>query len=175
MARRDPAIGQGQIRAAVTLAVLPDLLHLIPIALWALAGDGPWSAVASYAVATPSEQPWLPDRTRHWSHHLHCAAHSAAVAAAASLALGWWRWWRVPLAGWGSHIVIDVFTHSNDFYPSPVFYPFSTWGFDGVAWPTPWFMALNYTALFVAALYWVRYPPRTAPSRPSNGDLGSRY
>ena len=47
--------------------------------------------------------------------------HSAVIAGALTLAA--WRWrraWLIPLAGWWSHIVIDVFTHSADFYPVPV-------------------------------------------------------
>jgi hypothetical protein len=62
---------------------------------------------------------------------------------------GFW----LPLAGWWGHIVVDVFTHSADFYPVPVLYPFSYAGFDGIAWNTPWFMVLNYTALAIAAAY----------------------
>jgi len=43
--------------------------------------------------------------------------------------------------------VIDVFTHSADYYPSPVLYPITQRGFDGLAWNTPWFLALNYFVL----------------------------
>lgn len=59
--------------------------------------------------------------------------------------------------GWWSHILIDVFTHSADFYPSPVFYPVTYWRFDGLAWNTPWFMVANCMALaIVALLVWHR-------------------
>jgi hypothetical protein len=84
--------------------------------------------------------------------------HSALVAAAVTALL--WVWLRrlwLPLLGWWSHIVIDVFTHSADFYPSPVFYPITYWGFDGIAWNQPWFMALNYAALLgVGVWLWRR-------------------
>jgi len=74
-----------------------------------------------------------------------------------------WRWLLVPLAGWWSHIVIDVFTHSSEYYPSPVLYPITDRGFDGIAWPTPWFMALNYAALGIAGLWlWRRSRLREA-------------
>jgi membrane-bound metal-dependent hydrolase YbcI (DUF457 family) len=49
--------------------------------------------------------------------------------------------------GWWSHIVIDVFTHSAEFYPVPLLYPLAYSGFDGLAWNTPWFMALTYPAI----------------------------
>jgi hypothetical protein len=32
----------------------------------------------------------------------------------------------LPLLGWWSHIVIDVFTHSADYYAVPVLYPFTS-------------------------------------------------
>jgi membrane-bound metal-dependent hydrolase YbcI (DUF457 family) len=88
--------------------------------------------------------------------------HSAPIAAAATL-LSWLalrRLW-IPLLGWWSHIVIDVFTHSAAFYPVPVLYPFTYRGFDGLAWNTPWFLAVNYAAIAVVAagLWFTR--PRT--------------
>jgi hypothetical protein len=53
--------------------------------------------------------------------------------------------------------VIDVFTHSADFYPSPVLYPITQRGFDGIAWNTPWFVVVNYTALVAVGVWlWVR-------------------
>jgi membrane-bound metal-dependent hydrolase YbcI (DUF457 family) len=91
--------------------------------------------------------------------------HSAVIAALVT-ALAWRRrgafWW--PLAGWWSHIVIDVFSHSADFYPSPVLYPFTQRGFDGLAWNTPGFMAANYAAL-AACTTWL-WLTRPASSRP---------
>ena len=86
-------------------------------------------------------------------HTIHCIAHSAVIAAGVTLLL--WAWRRalwLPLLGWWSHIVIDVFTHSADYYASPVLYPFTERGFDGIAWITPWFMALNYLALATAGI-----------------------
>jgi hypothetical protein len=84
--------------------------------------------------------------------------HSALVAGVVT-AISWvWlgRFW-MPLLGWWSHILIDVFTHSADFYPSPVFYPVTYWGFDGLAWNTPWFMVVNYLAMLIfAAIVWRR-------------------
>jgi hypothetical protein len=52
----------------------------------------------------------------------------------------------------GSHIVIDVFTHSADFYPTPVLYPLSDRTIDGLAWNRPELMIANYVAL--AIVWW---------------------
>ncbi|MEO8280684.1 MAG: hypothetical protein ABI564_13390, partial [Ideonella sp.] len=51
-----------------------------------------------------------------------------------------------------------VFTHSAQYDESPVFYPFTYRGFDGIAWNTPWFVAANYLALAAAGLWvWIRF------------------
>jgi hypothetical protein len=159
-AARHWPVSASQARAAVALAALPDIGHLVPIALWGLLGDGTWQALRGYAFAMPGAEPWLPAGVQAWSRTLHCVMHSAIVASIVTmLAWFWWRWVLVPLAGWWSHIVIDVFTHSSDYYPSPVLYPITERGFDGIAWPTPWFMALNYAALAGVAIWLWRSRP----------------
>ena len=99
--------------AALVLAALPDVMHLLPIAAWWALGEGSLAAVRGYALASPGQEPWLPTIVELWSHHLHCVMHSAPVAALVT-ALAWAvrRVFWLPLLGWWSHIVIDVFTHS---------------------------------------------------------------
>lgn len=145
--RRRP-LPRGTAMIALALAAVPDVIHLLPLAGWWLFGDGSFAALRAYAVAVPGQEPVLPQLVELLSHHLHCVMHSAPIAAATTLAL--WAVRRtlwMPLLGWWSHIVIDVFTHSADYYAVPVLYPFSYRGFDGIAWITPWFMVLNYAAL----------------------------
>lgn len=141
----------------VALAALPDTLHLLPIAGWWLFGDGTFAALRAYAIAMPGQEPPLPVAVQLLSYHLHCIAHSAVAAAVATLLL--WVVLRslwLPLLGWWSHIVIDVFTHSADYYPVPVLYPITDRGFDWLAWNTPWFLVANYTALSLVGLWLVR-------------------
>ena len=47
------------------------------------------------------------------------------------------------------------FAHSRDFYPVPVFYPFTKWGFDGWAWNTPRFFIANYLAICMGSFFLV--------------------
>lgn len=154
LARRRWAVPTRTLIATVVMATLPDVFHLLPIAGWWIFGDGSVQALWAYAIAVPSQVPALPSLVERWSQHLHCVAHSAIVAGAVSILL--WTARRslwIPLLGWWSHIIIDVFTHSADFYPSPVLYPFTERGFDGMAWNTPWFMLLNYTALAATGIW----------------------
>ena len=165
VAHRHRALSRGTVAAAIGLAALPDLLHLAPLIAWWLIGDGTFAALRAYAVAVPGNEPGMPAWVQLGSHHLHCAMHSAPVAGMVTLAL--WRIRRtvvIPLLGWWSHIVIDVFTHSADFYPVAVLYPFTYRGFDGIAWNTPWFMALNYGALAVVGA-WLASRRRPAQGR----------
>jgi hypothetical protein len=159
--RRRP-LSRGTVAVALVLAALPDVMHLLPIAAWWALGDGSFAAVRGYALASPGQEPWLPPIVELWSHHLHCVMHSAPVAAiVTALAWGVRRAFWLPLLGWWSHIAIDVFTHSADYYAVPVLYPFTERGFDGIAWTTPWFMVLNYAALVLVGTWLLvrRRPP----------------
>ncbi len=171
LARRRWPIGNKTAALTVALAVAPDVPHLLPIAGWWLFGGGTWAALTDYSTAMPGQEPLMPPWVQSLSHHLHCIAHSAVIAAVVSLLL--WRWRRslwLPLAGWWSHIVIDVFTHSADYYAVPVLYPITMRGFDGVAWNTPWFMALNYLGL-AAVWLWLW---RSGPGRPQDSARAGR-
>ena len=147
-ASRRIRISRASAVAIVTLAVLPDVLSTLPLVGWMIAGDGTLAALSAYTFALPGQEPQLPPLVQLLAHHLHCIMHSAVLAGLVTLLL--WlpkrRLW-IPLAGWWSHIVIDVLTHSAAFYAVPVLYPFTERGFDGIAWNQPWFQALNYTLL----------------------------
>ena len=150
--RRHRPIAPGTAAATVALAALPDVVQMLPILAWWALGDGSWAALQAYAVALPGQEPALPAMVLTLSQHLHCMLHSAVVAAGVSwLVCGLLRAGWLPLLGWWSHIVIDVFTHSADYYPVPVLYPFSERGFDGIAWNQPWMLVLNYAAITAAA------------------------
>lgn len=139
----------------IVLAAMPDALHALFVGAWALSQG---SAVdwLVYATASPGGEPPFPDWVAQGAHHLHCIAHSIPVAASiTALTIALSRHFWLPLLGWWSHIAIDVFTHSAEFYPVPVFYPFTDWAFDGIAWNTPWFLVANYAVLIVFWL-WLR-------------------
>jgi len=159
LARRHWSISPRTAALTVAMAVMPDIPHLIPVVGWSVFGDGSAASVLDYAIAVAGQLPAAPKDVDSWSHNLHCVVHSAVVAGAiTSMSLFWKRGFWIPLAGWWSHIVIDVFTHSIDYFPSPVLYPFTREGFDGIAWNTPWFLLVNYGVL--AATYLVLYSTR---------------
>lgn len=166
LARRHWEISPRTAAVTVAMAVMPDIPHLLPILGWSVFGDGSAAALRDYAMAIVGQIPPAPRNVDSWSHNLHCITHSAVIAGLVTL-LSWW-WLRslwLPLLGWWSHIVIDIFTHAVDYFPSPVLYPFTRDGFDGVAWNTPWFMAVNYGAL-AATYLWLWWLRRTARAHP---------
>jgi LexA-binding, inner membrane-associated putative hydrolase len=155
LASRRTSISPRTVSLTVGLAVVPDLLHLLPIFGWLIVGDGSFAVLRAYAVAVPGQEPALPPLVHLWSHHLHCITHSAVLASAVTL-LSWaaLRSLWIPLLGWWSHIVLDLFTHSADYYPVQVLYPLSNYTFNGLAWNTPWFLQLNYV-LLGGAIVWL--------------------
>lgn len=164
-AARRFALSQKTIVVTIVLAALPDVPQFLPLLAWSLFGQGPWAALWAHATSLPGQEPVLPALVGITSHHLHCIAHSAVIAAVVTVLLWCARrslWF--PLLGWWSHILIDVFTHSAGFYRSPVLYPLTYRGFDGVAWNEPWFMALNYAALALVGAWW-RSCARSSPPR----------
>jgi len=60
--------------------------------------------------------------------------------------------WFWPLTAWAIHILIDIPTHSLRYFPTPFLWPISNYVFNGISWATPWFLALNYSALLIVFL-----------------------
>jgi hypothetical protein len=63
------------------------------------------------------------------------------------------------MMGWLIHILIDIPSHSYQFYPTPIFWPVSEWKFNGISWANGWFMTINYSLLLIAyaaAVYYER-------------------
>lgn len=151
-------------------ALLPDIFHAIPVSIWALLGTGnPWDAVLAYALATPGSEPPMPTWVVESSQVVHCSLHSAILAGFVSLLVrrGTNIQLRYLLLGWWSHILIDTFTHSADYYPVRTFYPLSEWSFDGWAWNSPAFIATNYLLLGLVyfRICFSRRPPWKSPGR----------
>ena len=132
---------------------MPDLVALVPVIAWTLTSSSTFDAVVAYVTATPGREPAMAAWARLAEHHIHCSAHSVVVLILATAAC--WRWLpRVApaLLGWWMHLLLDVPTHSREYYAVTVFYPLTEWSFDGIAWTTPWVLAVNYAALAAAYL-----------------------
>ena len=86
---------------------------------------------------------------------LYNLSHSAIIFAVIfALVYIAFRRVRLEMLGWLFHIVIDIPTHSYKFYPTPVLWPINGWEFNGVSWSTPWFMAVNISAIILVSLFY---------------------
>lgn len=97
------------------------------------------------------------------SQALYHGSHSLIVFAAAFLLI-WvaFRYFRARgisqgfvfgMWGWGLHILMDIPTHSVQFYPTPMLWPLSDWRFNGISWGNPWFMGANIVLLILVFRY----------------------
>lgn len=65
---------------------------------------------------------------------------------------------RIPweISAWALHILIDIPTHSTQFYSTPFLWPVSDVKVNGISWGTPWFLALNYLIILLIYILFLR-------------------
>lgn len=79
---------------------------------------------------------------------LYGLSHSAVVFLAAFGIRAWLLRRPSPeMGGWLLHILLDIPTHSQSFYPTPFLWPVSDLTADGISWTEPWMLAANYGAI----------------------------
>lgn len=122
---------------AVLFGLMPDTLS--------------WGIYAAYRITKTGffGRPVLhqiPD----WAFMLYNITHSLIIAAAVILII-FIILRRVPLYifAWPIAIIMDIFTHSRNFLPTPFLWPISSWRFDGIRWGTWQFMAVNWACIVV--------------------------
>ncbi|MFC1452074.1 hypothetical protein ACFLSJ_01865 [Verrucomicrobiota bacterium] len=122
---------------AFLFGLLPDILSM-------------WVPFAVHVVAGP---PGI------FFHHfgggwlvVYRVVHSLVAAAAVSCTvLVLRRRLFVPSLAWSLHVVLDAISHGEGKWQTLLFYPFSSWGIDGIGWwHTPW-LFITYWAVLPAA------------------------
>jgi hypothetical protein len=83
---------------------------------------------------------------------LYNLTHSLLVFAAVFGLVWLLRGRPLPEMGaWGLHLAMDIFTHSEAFFPTPFLWPVSNTHFDGLPWADPLIYVPN--VLLLAVLY----------------------
>lgn len=79
-------------------------------------------------------------------------SHSLVIFATAT-AIVWIALGRpyIPIIGWGAHILIDIPTHSINFFPPNYLFPLHTPLVNGFSWANPYFMLFN--MIFLLFIY----------------------
>ena len=86
---------------------------------------------------------------------LYDISHSLVIFIIAFLLV--WAIRKEPLwemLAWGFHIVMDIFTHSDAFFPTPFLWPVSDVHVNGMSWGQPLIFFPNVTLLAVVYAYW---------------------
>jgi hypothetical protein len=58
-----------------------------------------------------------------------------------------------PMLAWPFHILLDFFTHSVKFFPTPIFWPLFDYKFDGIPWSNPYIWFLNIFCIILVFIY----------------------
>lgn len=125
--------------------VAPDFLSFgifTGMTLLGLASGPDWSSGPPSMHAIPQ-----------YVHILYDITHSLVVFLAVFFAV-WLLKQRpfIPMLAWGLHILVDIPTHSTDFFPTPFLWPiFHDMYVDGIPWSHPSIFIPN--ILFLAMLY----------------------
>lgn len=146
--------------------IFPDLFAFTLPFIWVgiefISGGVSWSQIPRPQEGEP---PVFLNSTRifNLASSLYNVSHSLFIFTGSFL-LAWWLLKRIPweMFAWLLHILIDIPTHPSNFFPTPLFWPFSFWKFKhGFSWGVPWFMILDivslasvYAYLFKKKMFW---------------------
>lgn len=132
---------------AFALGVAPDLFSFgifTAMVTLGLASGPDWSA-------RPPDPSLIPD----YVYSLYDITHSLVVFLAVFLAV--WLWRKKPLwemSAWAIHVMLDIFTHSENFFPTPFLWPLSDFHVDGRSWGDPLIFIPNVLLLVALYGYW---------------------
>ncbi|HLC65196.1 MAG TPA: hypothetical protein VJI46_03675 [Candidatus Nanoarchaeia archaeon] len=129
---------------AVLFGLLPDIISWGPYMVYRLFTD--------FSFGKPVLEK-IPD----WVYTLYGVGHSIFVWALI-IAIIYFinkKYFIYTLAA-PIEIIIDAFTHSREFLPTPFLWPVSEWTFPGISWGQWWFMLINYVLIVVCMIYILR-------------------
>lgn len=142
---------------AVLFGLLPDTMS------WAI------YAVYRMFIGMKFAKPILP-QIPEWTFVLYGISHSLVVVGVVILLI-YIIMRRVPVYvfAWPIAIVMDLFTHTREFLPTPFLWPISNWKFPGISWGTRWFIITN-LALMIICLSVIVYNRRRQSLPAGNPD-----
>lgn len=140
--------------------IFPDLFAFTVPFVWMIARYVSENRTSDFPAVTSMEPSIFTrfDGLSQLTHFLYSMSHSLvmffSVFAIVSLLF------RRPvfeMFGWLLHILIDIPSHSYQFYPTPFLWPVSDFKVNGVSWASTWFMIVNYSLLVLVWLFfWIK-------------------
>ncbi|MGC8776027.1 MAG: hypothetical protein ACP5QN_01810 [Minisyncoccia bacterium] len=129
---------------SIFFGIFPDLFAFTPIFIW---------SIFNKVFLHPSEiEPFSHNHLfiNQLTYGLYNLSHSLIIFGIVFLIIYLIkRKIYFALFGWPLHILIDIFSHSYQFYPTPFLWPVSNFKVNGISWGNPWFMTINYLALLI--------------------------
>lgn len=119
--------------AAVGFGVLPDVFSMWPAFVRHMATYGNDNFFAAYGG---------------YDLVIYRLMHSLVISLLFCLALRFCLGrFFLPSLAWPLHVCCDMFTHGASKFRTTIFYPFSSWGFDGIRWWEEPLVILSYWVL----------------------------
>lgn len=128
--------------------ILPDLLSFGPFFVLIFLSLRPWP---KFRIEEP---PNVPDQIPSFVYQIYSITHSLIIFAAIFLLL--YFIFKRPVfefLAWGFHILLDIFTHSYAFFPTPFLWPFSDFQINGYPWASLEIFIPNILTLLVLYLW----------------------
>ena len=89
-----------------------------------------------------------------WVYSLYDISHSLVIASIIIfIAYKINKEFAFPMLAWPAHIILDFFTHSIEFFPTPILWPISYFKFDGIPWSNPIIFFTNVLLIFLLFIY----------------------
>ena len=133
---------KGKLWLAFLFGILPDIIPFgIPFIQKIISGisfskDNPSQLILSY------------------THFLYNFTHSIVIAFVIfGLIYLFKKRIYVWMLGWPLHILVDIPTHSNAFFPTPLLYPISNFTINGIGWGNPYIFFPNW--ILIAVLFFI--------------------
>lgn len=82
-----------------------------------------------------------------------------------------WLFFERPIyemLAWMFHILLDIFTHSFEFFPTPFLYPLSNFKVDGIGWGHPIIFFPNLILLIIAYAWFYRNSKKKSKESPAS-------
>lgn len=152
---------------AAFFGVVPDFVGFAPLFIYLI-------FTGQFSKGSPEYMSQLSHWTVRFAENAYNFTHSLVIFAVVFILVAvigmiyrysklkqfsWWVFW--PLLGWALHILIDIPSHSADFYTTPFLFPLSDTRFThGVSWAHPTFMLINYSALVLVYIGLTVYQQR---------------
>ncbi len=141
--------------AAFTIGMAPDLLSFGVFFVTNLLGI----TQAPNWKAGPPDPATIPQ----YVHGAYNVTHSFVTFGIVFLAIWLFRkkpW--IPLWAWALHIIMDIPTHSRQFFPTPFLWPLSDVTVDGIPWSVWWIFFPNLILLIILYVWKYKKSERAA-------------